>query len=56
MGMFLQGQRDQFERVAALHRQDLSEGAVGTFLPRQLEKKYPNTGREFPILTHPAAE
>ena len=39
--------RDQFARVAAQRREDLAKNFAGAFLPRQLEKKYPNAGREF---------
>jgi len=39
--------RDRFERVAAQRREDLAKDFAGAFLPRQLEKKYPNAGREF---------
>ena len=39
--------RDQFARVAAQRREDLAQNFAGAFLPRQLEKKYPNAGREF---------
>jgi len=39
--------RDQFARVAAQRREDLAKDFAGAFLPRQLEKKYPNAGREF---------
>ena len=45
--MLLPGIRAQFERVAALRREDLAQGSAGVFLPRQLDKKYPNAGREF---------
>ena len=39
--------RDQFARVAAQRREDLAKDFAGAFLPRQLQKKYPNAGREF---------
>lgn len=39
--------RNQFARVATLRREDLSKDFAGAFLPRHLEKKYPNAGREF---------
>jgi hypothetical protein len=32
--------------VRRLHAQDLAAGYAGTFLPRQLEKKYKNAARE----------
>ena len=35
------------EFVRRLHAQDLAAGYAGTFLPRQLEKKYKNAGKEF---------
>lgn len=37
----------QFERVNALRQRDQAQGTCGVFLPRQLEKKYPNAGWEF---------
>jgi integron integrase len=37
----------QFDLVRRLHAQDLAAGYTGTFLPRQLEKKYKNAAREF---------
>ena len=39
--------RKQFDRVDALRREDLAQGTAGVFLPRNLEKKFPNAGREF---------
>jgi site-specific recombinase XerD len=33
--------------VRRLHAQDLAAGYAGTFLPRQLEKKYKNAAKEF---------
>ncbi len=45
--MLLPRIRKQFERVDALRREDLAQGYAGVFLPRQLDKKYPNAGREF---------
>jgi hypothetical protein len=35
------------ELVRRVHREDLAAGYAGTFLPRQLEKKYKNAAREF---------
>lgn len=35
------------EKVRALHRKDLAQGAGAVFLPDALERKYPNAGREF---------
>jgi hypothetical protein len=32
--------------VRRLHAQDLAAGYAGTFLPRQLEKKYKNAAKE----------
>jgi integron integrase len=37
----------QFDLVRRLHTQDLAAGYFGTFLPRQLEKKYKNAAKEF---------
>jgi integron integrase len=37
----------QMEIVRRLHSQDLAAGYAGTFLPRQLEKKYKNAAKEF---------
>ncbi|NCO73969.1 MAG: tyrosine-type recombinase/integrase, partial [Cyanobacteria bacterium] len=45
--MLLPRIRAQFQRVDALRREDLAQGSAGVFLPRQLDKKYPNAGREF---------
>ena len=39
--------REQMDFVRRLHAQDLAAGYAGTFLPRQLEKKYKNAAREF---------
>jgi integrase len=39
--------RGQMELVRRVHREDLEAGYAGTFLPRQLEKKYKNAAREF---------
>jgi integron integrase len=39
--------REQMELVRRLHAQDLADGYAGTFLPRQLEKKYKNAAKEF---------
>jgi integron integrase len=39
--------REQMDRVRRLHAEDLAAGYAGVFLPRQLEKKYKNAGREF---------
>ena len=39
--------RLQMEVVRRLHVQDLGAGYAGTFLPRQLEKKYKNAAKEF---------
>jgi integron integrase len=39
--------REQMESVRRLHAQDLAAGYAGTFLPRQLEKKYKNAPKEF---------
>ena len=39
--------RAQMEFVRRLHAQDLAAGYAGTFLPRQLEKKCKNAGKEF---------
>jgi integron integrase len=39
--------REQMDFVRRLHAQDLGAGYAGTFLPRQLEKKYKNAAREF---------
>jgi integron integrase len=39
--------REQMEFVHRLHAQDLAAGYAGTFLPRQLEKKYKNAAKEF---------
>jgi integron integrase len=39
--------RQQMELVRRLHAQDLAAGYAGTFLPRQLEKKYKNAAKEF---------
>lgn len=39
--------REQVDFVRRLHAQDLAAGYAGTFLPRQLEKKYKNAAREF---------
>ncbi len=45
--MLLPRIRTQFELVAAQLNEDLAKGYAGVFLPRQLDKKYPNAGREF---------
>ena len=37
--------REQMDFVRRLHAQDLAAGYAGTFLPRQLEKKYKNAAR-----------
>jgi integron integrase len=37
----------QFDLVRRLYAQDLAAGYAGTFLPRQLEKKYKNAAKEF---------
>lgn len=39
--------REQMEFVHRLHAQDLAAGYAGTFLPRQLERKYKNAAKEF---------
>ena len=39
--------RDQMDLVRRLQAQDLAAGYAGTFLPRQLEKKYKNAAKEF---------
>ena len=39
--------REQMNHVRHRHTQDLAEGYAGVFLPRQLEKKYKNAGREY---------
>jgi integron integrase len=39
--------REQMDFVRRLHAQDLGAGYAGTFLPRQLEKKYKNAAKEF---------
>jgi integrase len=39
--------REQMEYVRRLNAQDLAAGYAGTFLPRQLEKKYKNAAKEF---------
>ena len=39
--------REQMDFVRRLHAQDLAAGYAGTFLPRQLEKKYKNAAKEF---------
>jgi integron integrase len=39
--------RQQMEFVGRLHAQDLAAGYAGSFLPRQLEKKYKNAAKEF---------
>src|ERR1019366_7535508 len=39
--------REQMDLVRRLHAQDLAAGYAGVFLPRQLEKKYKNSTREF---------
>ena len=39
--------RQQMETVRGLHAQDVAGGFAGTFLPRQLEKKYKNAAKEF---------
>ena len=39
--------RKQMESVRRLHAQDLAAGYAGTFLPRQLEKKYKSAPKEF---------
>ena len=39
--------RQQMDLVRRLHAQDLAADYAGVFLPRQLEKKYKNAGREF---------
>ena len=39
--------REQMEHVRRLHAQDLAAGYAGTFLPRQLERKYKNAAKEF---------
>jgi len=36
----------QVERVKALHAEDMKAGCAGVFLDSQLEKKYPDAGRE----------
>ena len=38
--------REQMDFVRRLHAQDLAAGYAGTFLPRQLEKKYKNAAKE----------
>ena len=38
--------REQMDFVRRLHAQDLAAGYAGTFLPRQLEKKYENASKE----------
>ncbi len=38
--------RQQMEVVRRLHAQDVAAGYTGTFLPRQLEKKYKNAAKE----------
>ena len=38
--------REQMDFVRRLHAQDLATGYAGTFLPRQLEKKYKNAAKE----------
>jgi integron integrase len=45
--MLLPRIKTQFERVDDLRRNDQKQGTAGVFLPRNLEKKYPNAGREF---------
>ena len=37
----------QLEKVSALHRQDLSEGAGEVYLPLALDRKYTNAGKSF---------
>lgn len=39
--------RAQMEVVRRLHKEDMAAGYAGTFLPKQLEKKYRNAAREF---------
>jgi integron integrase len=39
--------REQMDAVRRVHQQDLAAGYAGTFLPKQLEKKYRNAAREF---------
>jgi integron integrase len=39
--------RQQLDLVRRLHAQDLAANYAGTFLPRQLEKKYKNAAKEF---------
>lgn len=39
--------RHQMDVVRRLHAQDVAAGYAGTFLPRQLEKKYKNAAKEF---------
>ena len=38
---------EQMGAIKALHERDLAAGYAGTFLPKQLEKKYRNAPREF---------
>jgi integron integrase len=38
--------REQMDLVRRLHAEDLAAGYGGTFLPRQLEKKYKNAAKE----------
>ena len=37
----------QMERLAHVHRADLTKGYAGTFLPGALDKKYKNASKEF---------
>jgi integrase len=46
-GRALQEIREQMDRVRRLHAEDLAADYAGVFLPRQLDKKYKNAGREF---------
>ena len=39
--------RAQMERVKRLHKEDMAKGFEGTFLPKQLGRKYRNAAREF---------
>ena len=39
--------REQMATVRRLHREDVTAGYAGSFLPRQLEKKYPKAAKEF---------